>query len=88
MKSIAVLLAGLQLVAAAALPTEALVDAADASAELSGLWEAMYADKQPPGKTVQEQGVPAGVFLEENINKKTAATPGTYFWVIDRWLYS
>jgi hypothetical protein len=78
MKSIAVLLAGLQLVAAAAIPAEANVDTTDsAGAELSGLWETLYADK-PPGKAVQEQGVPAGVFLEEYINKKTAATPGMY----------
>jgi hypothetical protein len=78
MKSFAVLLIGLQLVAAAAIPAEANVDATDAaSAELSGLWETIYGDNKP-GKSVQEQGVPAGVFLEENINKKTAVTPGKY----------
>ena len=68
MKSIAVILAGLQLVAAAAIPAEANADVTDsAGAELSGLWENMYGDK-PSGKTVNEQGVPAGVFLETNIN--------------------
>lgn len=76
MKSIIVLLAGLHLVAAAAIPAEASAETTDsAGAELSGLWEILYANK-PPGKAVQEQGVPAGVFLEENINKKSAATPG------------
>lgn len=76
MKSIAVLFAGLQLVAAAAIPAEAIVDTGDITeAELSGLWDTVYADNRP-GKVVQEQGVPAGVFLEESINKKTAATPG------------
>jgi hypothetical protein len=78
MKRIAVLLAGLQLVAGAALPAEANLDATDsAGAELSGLWENMYGDK-PSGKTVHEQGVPAGVFLETSLNKQTAATPGKY----------
>lgn len=76
MKSIAILLAGLQLVSAVAIPAEASIESTDsAGAELSGLWDTKYADK-PPGKSVQEQGVPAGVYLEDYIDKKKSVTPG------------